>query len=75
MLLKYIYIVTIKTTIMNYPRFYKTEKGEVINLSMITQMYKRNDDICIIELVGGSGCTVTEEEMERIYRAFRVSVN
>lgn len=60
---------------MNYPRFYKTEKGEVINLSMITQMYKRNDDICIIELVGGSACTVTEEEMERIYRGFRVSVN
>ena len=74
-ILKYNYFVTIKTTIMNYPRFYKTEKGEVINLSMITQMYKRNDDICIIELVGGSGCTVTEEEMERIYRVFRVSVN
>lgn len=60
---------------MNYPKFYKTEKGEVINLAMITQMYKRNDDICIIELVSGSACTVTEEEMERIYRGFRVSVN
>lgn len=60
---------------MNYPRFYKTEKGEIINLAMITQMYKRNDDVCIVEFVGGSGCTVTEEEMERIARGFRVSVN
>ena len=57
---------------MNYPRLYKTEKGEIINLSMITQMYKRSDDICIIELVGGSGCTVSEEEMERIYDMYKV---
>lgn len=57
---------------MNYPRLYKTEKGEIINLSMITQMYKRSDDICIIELVGGSGCTVSEEEMERIYNMYKV---
>ena len=60
---------------MNYPRLYKTEKGEIINLSMITQMYKRSDDICIIELVDGSGCTVTEEEMERIYNAFTFHFN
>lgn len=73
--MQYNYIVTNRQLIMNYPRFYKTEKGEVINLSMITQMYKRNDDTCIVELVGGSGCVVTEEEMERIYRGFRVSVN
>lgn len=58
---------------MNYPRFYKTENGDIINISMITQMYKRNDDICIIELVGDSACTVTEEEMERIYREFRLT--
>ena len=57
---------------MNYPRLYKTEKGEIINLSMITQMYKYNDDICIIELVSGSKCTVTEEEMERIYNMYKV---
>ena len=60
---------------MNTPKFYKTERGEIINLSMITQMYKRNDDICIIELVDGSGCTVTEEEMERIYNAFTFHFN
>ena len=60
---------------MNTPKFYKTEHGDIINLAMITQMYKRNDDICIIELVDGSGCTVTEEEMERIYNAFTFHFN
>ena len=60
---------------MNYPRFYKTEKGEIINLSMITQMYKRDDDVCVVDFVDGGGCTITEEEMERIYRGFGVSVN
>ena len=60
---------------MNTPKFYKTEHGDIINLSMITQMYKRNDDICIIELVDGSGCKVTEEEMERIYAAFKFHFN
>lgn len=57
---------------MNYPRLYKTEKGDLINLSMIIQMYKRNDDVCIIELVDGSEYTVTEEEMERIYNMYKV---
>ena len=57
---------------MIYPRLYKTEQGEVINLSMITQMYKRNDDVCIIELVNDSEYTVTEEEMERIYNMYQV---
>ena len=57
---------------MIYPRLYKTEKGDLINLSMIIQMYKRNDDVCIIELVDGSEYTVTEEEMERIYNMYKV---
>ena len=57
---------------MIYPRLYKTEKGDIINLSMITQMYKRNDDVCIIELVNHSEYTVTEEEMERIYNMYKV---
>ena len=75
-IIKYNYIVTNKQIIiMNYPAFYKTEKkGEVINLAMVTQMYKR-DDMCIVELVSGSACVITEDEMERIYRGFRVSVN
>ena len=60
---------------MNYPVFYKTEKkGEVINLAMVTQMYKR-DDMCIVELVSGSACVITEDEMERLFRGFKVSVN
>ena len=59
---------------MNYPIFYKTEKkGEVINLAMVTQMYKR-DDMCIVELVSGSACVITEDEMERLFRGFKVSV-
>ena len=57
---------------MIYPRLYRTEKGDIINLSMITQMYKRNDDVCIIELVNDSEYTVTEEEMERIYNMYKV---
>ena len=57
---------------MIYPRLYKTEQGDVINLAMITQMYKRNDDVCIIELVNDSEYTVTEEEMERIYNMYKV---
>lgn len=74
-IIKYNYIVTNKQIIMNYPAFYKTEKkGEVINLAMVTQMYKR-DDMCIVELVSGSACVITEDEMERIYRGFKVSVN
>lgn len=28
---------------MDNPKFHKTEKGEVINMIMITQMYKRSD--------------------------------
>ena len=76
MIIKYNYIVTIKQFyIMNYPAFYKTEKkGEVINLAMVTQMYKR-DDMCIVELVSGSACVITEDEMERLFRGFKVSVN
>lgn len=59
---------------MDFPRFYKTENGEVINLSMIAQMHKCNDttlNICVIKLVGGDKCTVTEKEMEQIYHSFK----
>ena len=59
---------------MNYPVFYKTEKkGEVINLAMVTQMYKR-DDMYIVELVSGSACVITKDEMERIFRSFSVEM-
>lgn len=59
---------------MNNLKLYKTKQGEIINLSMITQMYKRNDNIYVIELAGGTACTVTEEEIECIYTAFAVSL-
>ena len=63
---------------MNYPRLYKTEKGDIINLSMITQMYKRNkgsnDGIYTIELASGTSADVTEYEMSRIYVAYTVKV-
>ena len=60
---------------MNTPKFYKTEHGDIINLTMITQMYKRSDGYCIVELVSDNGCLVTEEEMERIYAAFKFHFN
>ena len=61
---------------MIYPRLYKTEKGEVINLAMITRMYKRNkgsnDGIYTIELANGTSVDITEYEMSRIYVAYKV---
>ena len=61
---------------MIYPRLYKTEQGEVINLAMITRMYKRNkgsnDGIYTIELADGTSVDITEYEMSRIYVAYKV---
>ena len=61
---------------MIYPRLYKTEQGEVINLAMITRMYKRNkgsnDGIYTIELANGTSVDITEYEMSRIYVAYKV---
>ena len=61
---------------MIYPRLYKTEQGEVINLAMITRMYKRNkgsnDGIYTIELANGTSANITEYEMSRIYVAYKV---
>ena len=58
----------------NFPVFFKTEDGSIINLSMITKMYKCNDttlNICVIKFVGGDKCTVTEKEMEQIYQVIK----
>ena len=60
---------------MNTPKFYKTEHADIINLAMITQMYKRSDGYWIVELVSDNGCLVTEEEMKRIYNAFTFHFN
>ena len=60
---------------MDNPKFYKTEKGVVINIMMITQMYKQADDFCIVEFAGGSTkCVITEKEMERLYENFVFNV-
>ena len=59
---------------MDNPKFHKTEKGVVINMMMITQMYKQSDGFCIVEFAGGSKCTITEKEMERLYENFMFNV-
>ena len=60
---------------MDNPKFYKTEKGVVINIMMITQMYKQADDFWIVEFAGGSTkCVITEKEMERLYENFVFNV-
>ena len=59
---------------MDNPKFYKTEKGDVINIMMITQMYKQADDFCIVEFAGGGKCVITEKEMERLYENFVFNV-
>ena len=43
-------------------------------MMMITQMYKRSDGFCIVEFAGGSKCTITEKEMERLYENFMFNV-
>ena len=39
---------------------------------MITQMYKRSDNQCIIEFVNGNVCQIqiSQEDFERIYNEF-----
>ena len=60
---------------MDNPKFYKTEKGDVINMMMITQMYKRPEGFCMVEFAGGSTkCVITEEEMERLYENFMFNI-
>ena len=59
---------------MDNPKFHKTEKGVVINMMMITQMYKRSDGLCIVEFVGGGKREITEKEMERLYENFMFNV-
>lgn len=51
----------------NFPVFFKTADGGIINLSMITQMYKRSDNQCMIEFVNGNVCQISQEDFERIY--------
>lgn len=34
---------------------------------MITQMYKKSDNQCMIEFVNGNVCQISQEDFERIY--------
>ena len=60
----------------NFPVFFKTSYGSIINLSMITQMYKRSDNQCIIEFVNGNVCQIqiSQEDFERIYNEFTTNL-
>ena len=57
---------------MNLPRFFKTDKGEVINLLMIVHMYK-NYGIYVVEMLGNNQCEVSAEDFEQIYEFFKVN--
>ena len=57
---------------MSLPRFFKTDKGEVINLLMIVHMYKNYDGIYVVEMEGNNQTTVSED-FEQIYEFFKVN--
>ena len=59
---------------MNFPRFFKTDKGEVINLLMIVHMYKNYDGIYVVEMEGNNQTTVSAEDFEQIYEFFKVKL-
>lgn len=56
------------------PRFFKTDKGEVINLLMIVYMYKNYDGIYVVEMEGNNQTTVSAEDFEQIYEFFKVKL-
>ena len=58
---------------MSLPRFFKTDKGEVINLLMIAHMYKNYDGIYVVEMVGNIECEVSAEDFERIIKFYKVN--
>lgn len=58
---------------MSLPRFFKTDKGEVINLLMIVHMYKNYDGIYVVEMLGNNQCEVSAEVFEQIYEFFKVN--
>ena len=60
-----------------FPVFFKTEDGGIINLSMITHIYKRNGNKYMIEFVNGRRhvCQISQEVFEQIYKLYRYSVD
>lgn len=59
---------------MGIPRFFKTDKGEVINLLMIVHIYKNYDGIYVVEMLGNNQCEVSAEDFEQIYEFFKVKL-
>ena len=59
---------------MSLPRFFKTDKGEVINLLMIVHMYKNYDGVYVVEMEGNNQTTVSAEDFEQIYEFFKVKL-
>lgn len=59
---------------MSLPRFFKTDKGEVINLLMIVHIYKNYDGEYIVEMEGNNQTTVSAEDFEQIYEFFKVKL-
>ena len=53
---------------MHFSRFYKTEKGDLLNLSLITRMYRQSYNVYVVEFVGGRECTVSEKDMNNIFK-------
>ena len=59
---------------MSLPRFFKTDKGEVINLLMIVHIYKNYDGEYVVEMKGNNQTTVSAEDFEQIYEFFKVKL-
>lgn len=59
---------------MSFPRFFKTDKGEVINIMMIVHMYKNYEGIYVVEMVGNNQTTVSSEDFERIYEFYKTKL-
>lgn len=59
---------------MSLPRFFKTDKGEVINLLMIIHIYKNYDGEYVVEMEGNNQTTVSAEDFEQIYEFFKVKL-
>ena len=53
---------------MHFSRFYKTEKGDLINLSLITRMYRQSYNVYVVEFVGGGECIISEKDMNNIFK-------
>lgn len=59
---------------MSLPRFFKTDKGEVINLLMIVHIYKNYDGEYVVEMKGNNQTTVSAEDFEQIYEFFKIKL-